>query len=52
MTKKRESHALLKAAGESRCKSLIVLTWDYEAKEAAEKLEIHYQPLWKWLIGI
>jgi predicted AAA+ superfamily ATPase len=52
MTKKRESHALLRAAGESKCKSLIVLTWDYEAKEAADKQEIHYQPLWKWLLGI
>lgn len=51
MTKKREAHALLKAAGESKCRSLTVLTWDYEAKEASDKLEIHYQPLWKWLIG-
>lgn len=51
MTKKREAHALLKAAGESKCKNLTVLTWDFEAKEAAEELEIHYQPLWKWLIG-
>lgn len=51
MTKKRETHALLKAAGESKCKNLTVLTWDFEAKEAVEELEIHYQPLWKWLIG-
>jgi uncharacterized protein len=51
MTKKRETNALLKAGGETKCKNLVVLTWDYEAKEISDNMEIHYLPLWKWLIG-
>ncbi len=49
-TKKREINTLLKAAGESRCKNLSVLTWDHEAKEKLEDKQINYLPLWKWLI--
>jgi predicted AAA+ superfamily ATPase len=51
MTKKRETNALLKAAGEAGCKNLIVLTWDYEAKEHFNNRTICYLPLWKWLIS-
>lgn len=50
MTKKRETNTLVRAARETRCDSLMVLTWDYEAKETSDELEIHYLPLWKWLI--
>ncbi|MBI5678188.1 MAG: ATP-binding protein, partial [Planctomycetes bacterium] len=32
-TKKREINALVRAAGETGCDNLMVLTWDYEAKE-------------------
>jgi len=28
----------------------MVLTWDYEARETFEDREIHYLPLWKWLV--
>jgi predicted AAA+ superfamily ATPase len=51
ITKKREVNALLKAAAESRCKHLIVITWDYEAKETLDDIGVHYLPLWKWLIS-
>lgn len=51
MTKKRESNSLLKAAHEVKCKNLIVLTWDYEAKEKSDDKQINYLPLWKWLVG-
>ncbi len=51
MTKKREINALLKSANETKCKNLIVLTWDYEAKETSDKVRIHYLPIWKWLIS-
>ena len=50
MTKKRETNALVKAAREILCDNLMVLTWDYEARETFEDREIHYLPLWKWLI--
>jgi len=50
-TKKRETHALVKAAQEIRCDNLLVLTWDYEARETSGELEIHFLPLWKWLIS-
>lgn len=49
-TKKRETNALVKAANETGCDSLMVLTWDYETKESFGEREIHYLPLWKWLV--
>jgi predicted AAA+ superfamily ATPase len=51
MTKKRETNALVKAAREILCNNLLVLTWDYEARETSGDREIHYLPLWKWLIA-
>lgn len=49
-TKKREINALVKAADETGCDNLMVLTWDYEAKETFDEREIHYLSLWKWLV--
>lgn len=49
-TKKREVNAILKAGQEIRCDSQVVMTWDYEARERFNGSEIHYLPLWKWLI--
>ncbi|MCF6147712.1 MAG: ATP-binding protein [Candidatus Kuenenia sp.] len=49
-TKKREITALSKVADETACDNLTVLTWDYEEKETFGGKEIHYLPLWKWLI--
>jgi len=49
-TKKREINALVKVADETGCDNLMVLTWDYEAKEAFGEREIHYLSLWKWLV--
>lgn len=49
-TKKREVNALVKAADETGCDNLMALTWDYAAKETIGKREIHYLPLWKWLV--
>ncbi len=53
-TKKREERALLKAGKELKCKNLLIITGDYEAKEETEwyniKGKIRYIPLWKWLL--
>jgi len=48
---KREYTALFKASEELRCKDLLVITWDYKAKEVIDRKEIQFIPLWKWLIG-
>ncbi|WP_420267201.1 ATP-binding protein [Candidatus Magnetominusculus dajiuhuensis] len=50
-TKKRELSALTKAAQETSCDNLLVITWDYENRESHERADIIYMPLWKWLIG-
>lgn len=52
MTKRREINALVKAAYETKCKNLLVITWDYEAKEKSEDKQINYLPLWKWLVAV
>ncbi len=49
--KEREITALLKASKALKCKKLLLITWDYEAKEKTKNLEIQYTPLWKWLVG-
>lgn len=46
----RERTALLKASIALKCKNLLVLTWDYEAKEKTMTLDIQFTPLWKWLL--
>jgi hypothetical protein len=54
--KDREINSLLKAKKEFGCKNLLVITWDYEAKEKFEYLGIEesvvFIPLWKWLLSI
>jgi len=50
-TKEREIKGLLKASKELRCKSLLVITDDYEAEEKIENKTIKFIPLWKWLLG-
>ncbi len=53
-TKEREIRALIKASKELKCRNLLVITEDYEAKEQASwfgvKRKIKYIPLWKWLL--
>ncbi|MCX6665935.1 MAG: ATP-binding protein [Euryarchaeota archaeon] len=46
---KREYTALLKASEELHCNDLLIITWDYEAKEKIDEKEIQFVPLWKWL---
>ena len=48
--KERERTALIKASSALKCRNLLVLTWDYEAKEKTMALEIQFTPLWKWLL--
>ena len=48
--KRERETPLSKAADETGCDNLMVLTWDYEAKEAFGEREIHYLSLWKWLV--
>lgn len=46
----REIRSIIKASRELRCKDLLVLTRDYEAKEMIEKKSIQFLPVWKWLL--
>lgn len=49
-TKEREVSFLLKAANELHCKNLEIVTLDYEQEEKIGNKNIHYLPLWKWLL--
>lgn len=49
-TKEREIRALLKASKELKCKNLLVITWDYEAKEKINNTKVKFMPLWSWLL--
>jgi hypothetical protein len=49
-TKEREVTALLKAMDEFKLKEGLVITEDYEDKEARNEKIITYKPLWKWLL--
>ena len=49
--KKREISAMLMASKELRCNNLLIITDDYEGKETIEKKDVHYVPLWKWLLA-
>ncbi len=51
-TKRREIRALLHASRELKCRNMRVITWDYEGKEKVDGKDIHYIPLWKWLLEI
>ena len=46
---KRECTSLLKASEELLCNNLLIITWDYEAKETLSGKVITFVPLWKWL---
>jgi len=52
--KEREIRAIVKASKELKCKRLLIITKDYEAKENVEwfgiKAKIEFIPLWKWLL--
>ena len=50
-TKERELKSLIKASKELKCDNLLIITWDYEAKEIYKKTEIDFMPLWKWLLN-
>lgn len=47
---KRERASLVKASKELKCSNLLVITWDYEAKEKFKGNRIKFVPLWKWLL--
>lgn len=47
---KREYKSLAKASKELQCDDLLIITWDYEAKETIDEKEITFVPLWKWLL--
>lgn len=49
-TKNREIRALIHASKELDCENLKIITWDYEDEEKIDGKEIHYIPLWKWLL--
>ncbi len=46
----REIRSLIKASEQLGCKSLKIITWDYEDKLVVDNKEIECIPLWKWLI--
>ncbi|MEM5881774.1 MAG: ATP-binding protein [Candidatus Aenigmatarchaeota archaeon] len=48
---KREIKALMKASELLRCKSLQIITWDYEDEIKVNDKIIKCIPLWKWLLG-
>ena len=48
---KRELRSLAKAAEETRCGRLEVVTWSYEGAERVGGREVRFVPLWKWLLG-
>jgi len=50
-TKKREVKGLMEASNELKCKDLLIITWDYEAKEKYGNRTIKFLPLWKWLLS-
>ncbi|MEM5811657.1 MAG: ATP-binding protein [Candidatus Aenigmatarchaeota archaeon] len=48
---KREIKALMKAGELLKCKSLQIITWDYEDEIKVNSKTIKCIPLWKWLLG-
>jgi len=51
-TKGRELKSLVKASKQLNCNNLLVITWDYEAKEEFKGKTITFKPLWKWLLNL
>ncbi len=48
--RQREIQSLVEAGDELNCRSLHVLTWDYEGKERVGRKTVKFVPLWKWLV--
>jgi len=46
----REIRALIEAAQELNVSDLTVLTWDEERETEQDGKQIHFKPLWKWLL--
>ncbi|MEN3062083.1 MAG: ATP-binding protein [Candidatus Methanosuratincola petrocarbonis] len=46
----REIEALIRASEELSCKSLLVITWDYEGEEDVGGRTVRLVPIWKWLL--
>ncbi|MDG6220472.1 MAG: ATP-binding protein [Candidatus Thermoplasmatota archaeon] len=49
-TKKREVSSLLKAMDHFNIGQGTIITWDEEGTDIVDDKEIHYKPLWKWLL--
>jgi uncharacterized protein len=49
-TKEREIKALMTASKELRCNNLLIITENKEGTEKLDGKEMHYIPLWKWLL--
>lgn len=46
---KRETKALIEAAGELKATKLTVLTWDEKREVEKDGMTVHFVPLWEWL---
>jgi predicted AAA+ superfamily ATPase len=47
---KREITSLIKGSEKFKCENLLVITWEYEAKEKIGDKDISFVPLWRWLL--
>ncbi len=48
---RRELGSLVRAARETGCRSLWVVTWDQEGAEVFEGAEVELVPMWRWALG-
>lgn len=48
--RQREIKALIKASKRLNCRSLVLITWDYEEKMTINRKTVDAIPLWKWLL--
>lgn len=46
---KREINSLLTGSEITKCKDLLVLTWDFKGQESNSNVNIVFKPLWEWL---
>ena len=49
--KEREITSLLKGSEELTCTKLNVITWECKGEETIKGKQIHFIPMWKWLLG-
>ncbi len=49
--RKSEVESLLNASKKLGCKKLAIITWDYENTKRFHDMNVHFIPLWKWLLG-